>query len=133
MSAAINAEEAHAWRLLGKRGVGRIAIRVDDGVDIFPINYLVHDHAIYFRSGPGSKLIDLTIAPALAFETDGRRFGTAWSVVVKGIARRLGFDDEIEKSGIMELRPQDPDDKFNYVRIEPVTVSARTFRRKVFF
>jgi hypothetical protein len=39
--------------------------------DVFPINYLAHHHELFFRSAPGSKLIDLTLEPNIAFEIDG--------------------------------------------------------------
>ncbi|MEO8908449.1 MAG: pyridoxamine 5'-phosphate oxidase family protein, partial [Microbacteriaceae bacterium] len=85
------------WSLLNGEGIGRLATAVVDPVtgavkpDIFPIDYLVHGGAILFRSAPGSKLIDLTAQPAVAFQAgrrDGRRY---WSVVVHGQAERMGL------------------------------------------
>lgn len=122
------------WSLLDGEGVGRLATAVVDAAsgavtpDIFPINYRVHEGAILFRSGPGSKLIDLTKQSAVAFQADGRRRRVHWSVVVHGHAERLGFDSEIEDSGIRELQATHPTDKWNYVRIEVDGITGIRFR-----
>ncbi len=124
----LDAEEC--WRLLTEQDLGRLAIRARDGVDVFPVNYLVHDRVLYFRSAPGSKLIDLTRAPAVAFEIDGQLAHHVWSVVVHGIATRLGSDAEIEESGIHHLETWFPSDKFNYVRIVPTSITGRNFAKR---
>jgi nitroimidazol reductase NimA-like FMN-containing flavoprotein (pyridoxamine 5'-phosphate oxidase superfamily) len=123
-----NLTEAECWALLTTTTVGRIAVALDDGVDIFPLNFVAKDRYIYFRSAPGSKLVELTANPVVAFEADGRRRLRRWSVVVRGEAKRLDDDDEIEKSGVRELRTTPADDKWNYVRITPRTVTGRRFQ-----
>lgn len=122
-------EPAECWRLLASHDIGRFAVRAGDGVDIFPVNYLVHEKAIYFRSAPGSKLIDLTLAPATAFEVDGQLAHHLWSVIIHGTATRLGNDADIQASGINTLPTWYPNDKFNYVRITPTSVTGRNFPR----
>ena len=122
-------DPAECWRLLGEQSLGRFGVRLADGVDIFPVNYLVHERAIYFRSAPGSKLVDLTRAPAVAFEVDGQLAHRVWSVVVTGIARRLSTEAEILDSGIHELETWYPVDKFNYVRLQPKSVTGRSFSK----
>lgn len=117
------------WRLLAEHVLGRFAVRVGDGVDIFPVNYLVHNRAIYFRSAPGSKLIDLTRQSAVAFEIDGELAHRVWSVVVSGVAQRLDFDSEIQESGIQLLNTWHPGDKFNYVCVRPESVTGRSFSK----
>ena len=123
------------WHLLAKDGVGRLATAVVDPdtgevkPDIFPINFHSHDGAILFRTGPGSKLIDLTAQPAVAFQTDGRRGRLYWSVVVHGHAQRLGLDSDIEQSGILETRAIHPTEKWNYVRIDVDSITGIRFRR----
>lgn len=113
--------------LLRTHELGRLAVRRDETVDIFPINYLVyHDH-LYFRSAPGSKLMDLTANPHVAFEIDGRSGRRVWSVVIHGLATRLSSDEEIESSGILSLQTAHPSDKFNYVAIQTDTISGREF------
>lgn len=115
------------WELLAANDFGRLAVTLDIGVDIFPMNYLVHDREIFLRSAPGSKLADITERPSIAFEVDGRRLRRRWSIVVKGSVDRLGFDSEIVESGILELKSLSPTEKWNYLRISPESVTGRRF------
>ncbi len=116
------------WRLLAKANLGRIAVQTTDGLDIFPINSVVTGEAVFFRSAPGSKLVDIAANPVVAFEVDGRHGGHRWSVVVKGAAHRLDRDDMIESSGVLRLPTATSTEKFNYVRIIPTSISGRRIR-----
>jgi nitroimidazol reductase NimA-like FMN-containing flavoprotein (pyridoxamine 5'-phosphate oxidase superfamily) len=122
-------DEDECWRLLATSKLGRFAVKLADGVDVFPINYLVHHRELFFRSAPGSKLIDLTREPSVAFEIDGEHAHHVWSVVVRGTAHRLASDHEIEESGIQSLETWHPSEKLNYVRIAPESVSGRSFAK----
>ncbi|MEO5535097.1 MAG: pyridoxamine 5'-phosphate oxidase family protein [Pseudolysinimonas sp.] len=120
-------DDTEIWRLLSRQEVGRLAMRRDTGVDIFPVNYLVGRNALYFRSGPGAKLELLTAHPEVAFETDGGRGATRWSVVIRGRVQRLDSDVEIESSGVTRIATWDPSEKLNYLRLDPDTISGRRF------
>ena len=124
----LDLEEAACWEFLGQRGLGRLAISTDDGVDIFPINYLVHNKNLYFRSAPGTKILELTREPRVAFEADNRTFLAKWSVVIRGLARRLASDSEIRDSGVEWLTPWQRGDKFNYFQIVPERITGRFIR-----
>jgi nitroimidazol reductase NimA-like FMN-containing flavoprotein (pyridoxamine 5'-phosphate oxidase superfamily) len=126
-------DDEQCWRHLAECHLGRFAVRAADGVDIFPIYYLTHGRELFFRSAPGSKLIDLTRDPSIAFEIDGERAHHVWSVVVHGTAHRLASDQEIEESGIMLLHTWHPGDKYNYVQIRPESVSGRSFAKSPLF
>jgi nitroimidazol reductase NimA-like FMN-containing flavoprotein (pyridoxamine 5'-phosphate oxidase superfamily) len=115
------------WTRLEDETLGRLAVRTSDGVDIFPVNFTVHDRVLFLRSAPGSKLVDMTSYPAVAFEVDGRQAGMHWSVVVKGEAQRLSSDAEIEASGVLTLHTMTSTAKWNYVRILPDSVTGRRF------
>jgi nitroimidazol reductase NimA-like FMN-containing flavoprotein (pyridoxamine 5'-phosphate oxidase superfamily) len=120
--------EDACWELLRGGSLGRLAVVAADGVDMFPVNYLVDRGTILFRSAPGTKLIDVVRDPVVAFEIDGVDERHRWSVVVRGVARRLDADDEIEASGVLGLETLAPSAKFNYVRITPRVVTGRRFR-----
>jgi uncharacterized protein len=124
-------DDDECWRLLAESSLGRFAVKVGDGVDVFPVNYLAHERALFFRSAPGSKLIDLTKEPNVAFEVDGEHARHVWSVVVRGAAHRLGSDQEIHDSGIAALQTWYPSDKYNYVRISPETITGRSFAKSL--
>ena len=129
----ISAEEC--WKLLAAETIGRLgtvsvdATTGDPSVDVFPVNFLTHEGAIFFRSGPGSKLMDITANDRVAFEIDGQSHIANWSVVVHGRAHRLSQDRDIEESGLLALEPVHPTDKWNYVRIDVESVTGIRFRR----
>ena len=127
VSAVEELDTVACWRLLAATDLGRIAVVVDDGVDIYPINYLTGDHTLYFSSAPGTKMERITAQPRVAFEVDGTTDRRRWSVVVRGVAVRLESDQEIEESGVRSLHSLPPTDKWNYVRIDPETVTGRRF------
>ena len=115
------------WAHLNGETIGRLAVATDIGVDIFPVNFTVHNRAIYLRSAPGSKLVDMIKHPVVAFEVDGRQSGMHWSVVAKGEAVRLSDDAEIQASGVLSLHTATSTVKWNYIRILPDTVTGRRF------
>jgi uncharacterized protein len=117
------------WMYLATATVGRIAIASPDGIDIFPVNFTVHDDRIYFRSAPGAKLERLTAQPDVTFEADGTGRARRWSVVIKGRAERLSDDDEIVRSGVARLETVSPSVKNNFVRITPRELSGRLLLR----
>ena len=117
------------WSLLRTVDLGRLAL-ISDGVPhIYPLNYLIGDRVLYFRSAPGDKLAAIGADNVVAFEADGIYSRQRWSVVIRGTAHRLNYDSEIESSGVMELQSYLASDKWNYVRIDPDVVTGRRFRR----
>ncbi|MBX3100245.1 MAG: pyridoxamine 5'-phosphate oxidase family protein [Salinibacterium sp.] len=120
-------DESTCWELLATTDLGRIAISTAEGPDIFPINFLVKDREIFFSSAPGTKLVELTAEPVVAFEADGVHDRKRWSVVVRGGATRLSFDADITAAGVHELATMTATDKWNYVRIAPTSITGRRF------
>lgn len=123
------------WSILGASGIGRLATVVTDLAtgsvtpDIFPINYLVHERSILFRTAPGGKLMELAAASAVALEADGADGSEFWSVVMRGHAARMLVDDEIEASGILELHTSHPSDKWNYLQVTVDVITGIRFPR----
>jgi uncharacterized protein len=121
-------DEDDCWSLLAKQSIGRLAVRTQDGVDIFPVNFTVKGREVFIRSAPGSKLIDIASDSSVAFEVDGKRLRHSWSVVLKGQATRMSADSDIHDSGVLELRTLTSSAKWNYVRIAAGTITGRRFR-----
>ena len=117
------------WHLLERAEVGRLALSVRDDVDIFPINLVVSDGALYLRTSPGSKLAQLTANPRVALEADRYDDIAAASVIVKGVAERLEQQDDIDKADELRLRPWIPTLKYRWVRIIPTRITGRRFTR----
>ena len=117
------------WTRIATQDLGRLVTRVGDVIDIFPVNYVVDGDTILFRTAEGSKLVELTIHDEVLFEVDDHTDTDAWSVVVRGHARRLTTSDEVAEADRQPLRPWVPTLKYNYVRIEPTSLSGRAFHR----
>ena len=124
--------EDECWSLLRSAALGRLATAAKGLVDIFPVNYLVHEGTILFRTAPGSKLFSLASAPLVAFEADS--FDGRWhsSVVVHGRANVLEDPSEIEASGIRYLVSWSHTPKSNFVRITPTDITGRKVDRSAF-
>ena len=84
-----NLSGEESLELLATKTFGRLVVRRKDDMDLFPLNYLVHEGEIYFRTAEGSKLFSLTLNNDVLFEADNVDGDSqeAWSVVVKGTAR----------------------------------------------
>lgn len=120
---------AESLKLLESQTFGRLVVRRKDDMDLFPLNYVVHEGNIYFRSAEGSKLFSVQLNPEVLFEGDYANFeaGEAWSVIVKGRAEVLKSNAEIAEADSLPLKPWLPTLKYNYVRIVPEHISGRTF------
>ncbi|WP_396643318.1 pyridoxamine 5'-phosphate oxidase family protein [Microbacterium sp.] len=129
----LSAEEC--WSLLDAPTIGRLAVTGADGMpDVFPLNVLAHDGALYARSAEGSKLSVIAERPEAAVEIDGEDDEYRWSVVARGTAARLetdvdaATDAEIEASGVLRLASVNSGGKPYVIRLRPVTISGRRIR-----
>ncbi|GAA1448909.1 pyridoxamine 5'-phosphate oxidase family protein [Leifsonia poae] len=122
-------DTAECWERLKETSLGRLAIDVHGDVDIFPVNFYADGSTLLLRTAPGTKLLALTVHDQVAFETDANTADNAWSVVVKGRARQLELQAEIDEADRAPLTPWIPTLKFRYVRIEPDSITGRTFMR----
>lgn len=116
------------WDLLRSSSLGRLAVCFRGEPDIFPINFIAVDDGLLLRTSQGSKLVQLTINDHIALETDSVGGGEAWSVVVKGTARVLELQSEIQAADELPLRPLVPTLKYVWVKIIPTHVSGRRFK-----
>ena len=119
------------WALLRSNDLGRIAVSAAGLVDIFPINYAVDEgsRTVYFRTAPGTKLLELAINDRIALEIDGHDEHEAWSVVLKGSAERVERQSEMDAAELLGLEPWIPTLKYRWVRIRPLELTGRRFVR----
>ena len=125
--------EGECWSMLQHADVGRLAVRVGEGVDLFPVNYACLQHRLVIRTTHGTKLNALTVHPEVAFEIDGERAGVLWSVVVKGRARTPELASELQQLREHRLFSFSPQAKSAYVVIDPASVSGRRFIKRLEF
>lgn len=121
--------EDECWDLLARGELGRLAIAHDGAPEIFPVNYVVDGPHVLFRTAPGSKLGELSATPRIAFEVDEYDDTFAASVVVKGVAKRLELQREIDAAEALRLTSWIPTLKYRWVRISPTSITGRRFER----
>lgn len=120
--------ERESWELLGSVALGRIVTTVDDEAHIFPVNFVVQNRTVLFRTAEGTKLISAAINHNVLFEADDHNAVEGWSVIVRGIARTLRSDEELDEAAQAQLLPWTATSKTHFVRVSPVRVTGRRFR-----
>ncbi|ANI37740.1 pyridoxamine 5'-phosphate oxidase family protein [Mycolicibacterium vaccae] len=118
---------SECWDLLAGEKIGRLVTTVDGEAHIFPVNFVVDDRTVLFRTAEGTKLSSAVTSKEVLFEADDYRQPEGWSVIVKGTARSLRDEDEIadaEGAGLVSWPTPEPT---RFVRIRPGSVTGRRF------
>ena len=127
--------ESECWSLLRTVGIGRLATpTARGGVEIFPVNHVVDQGSLVFRTAMGTKLTAALDAPEVAFEADnaasnvGDQNDDPWSVVVHGTADLISRETELFDTFELAVHPWHLSNKPYFVRLVPTSVSGRRFR-----
>jgi nitroimidazol reductase NimA-like FMN-containing flavoprotein (pyridoxamine 5'-phosphate oxidase superfamily) len=121
-------DAATCWAYVQGAKLGRLAVvNADGSPDIFPVNHLAHEGAIFFRTARDSKLVHIAHHPLVAFEVDGEADEHYWSVVIRGRAERVTRDDQLRDSGVRSLVSWSPTAKFFVVKVTANAVTGRRF------
>lgn len=127
---AIDADECTA--LLRAAPFVRIAFVVDGAPTVLPINVLLHDDAVFFRTATGSKLGTAAAGGPVAVEADAGDETTriAWSVVLHGTAS-IVTDTSLEEELLgRTFEPWAlPDVKSFWVRVDQHEITGRRIVR----
>jgi uncharacterized protein len=115
--------------LLSGQSTGRVAYLAGDFPMILPVNFVVVDDFVVFRTDPGSKLENIPLQ-AVAFEADGWDQTGAWSVVVQGFAREVtnALGDSYDRLRQAHMPLLAPGDKSHWIAIEIRTMSGRALK-----
>ena len=115
--------EDECRRLLAEHHLGRLAM-------IFPVNYVVDEDMVVFRTDPGSKLDAAAERELVAFEVGAadEASRTGWSVVVRGALAEVTDPGDLERLRALPLYPWAPGEKTRYVRVRPASVTGRRIR-----
>jgi uncharacterized protein len=120
--------EDESWKLLGSMALGRLITSFAGEPEVFPVNYVVQDRTVLFRTAEGTKLFSAVANRSVVFEVDDHTAAEGWSVIVRGRARLLKTDEEIQHAERAQLLPWTATLKPHYVRISPTEVTGRRFR-----
>jgi transcriptional regulator with XRE-family HTH domain len=130
LSTELDREEC--MRLIASGGIGRIAFDGAPGPTVLPVDYVMHDGAIIFRTQVGGPIeqdlrtgledVDLTIGFEVDRIDEVRRRG--WSVLVQGPVRHLTVEElsSVSDSG---MKPWAGGDRETYIKITPKRVTGR--------
>jgi uncharacterized protein len=119
---------SESWNLLTAVAIGRLVTSVDGEPEIFPVNFVVQDRTVLFRTAEGTKLVSSAINNCVLFEADDHGVSEGWSVIIKGTARTLRTNEEIEKAESAQLLPWTATSKQHYVRVLPLSITGRRFQ-----
>lgn len=117
------------WEYLQSSYIGRLAVINGAVPEIFPVNFMVVEETVVFRTAPGTKLRALLGGAAVAFEVDGLNpYGTeVWSVVIKGEPAPFDGDPASLQEAGPDREPWQPGLKEHLVQIHPADISGRRF------
>ncbi len=128
-------EAEECLRLISPGGVGRVAFHEPSGPAILPVNYVLWDEAVVFRTafgGPLDENLRTGVQGAefkIAFEVDriddANREG--WSVLMRGGAHHVSADERAAAAA-SDVRPWAGGERDLYVRIVPVEITGRRIR-----
>ena len=113
--------------LLGRRHLGRLAFIDGELPLILPVNYVLDDGAVIFRTDSGSKLDAAVRSAPVAFEVDGINEidQTGWSVLARGHAEPVTDPAHLDRLRRLPLVPWAPGAKAHYVRVDAAEVTGR--------
>ncbi len=118
---------SESWSLLASVALGRLVTVVDGQPEIFPVNFAVQRQTVLFRTAEGTKLVSAVINNRVLFEADDHGVSEGWSVVVKGMARTLRTDEQLEEAERAQLLSWTATLNLHYVRILPTAITGRRF------
>lgn len=120
-------DHAECVRLLAERQLGRVGIAINGRPVILPINYVMDDEHVIFRTDPGTKLTAAVRNAPVAFEIDGMDnwYRGGWSVLVRGFAEEVTDGTELDRLSRLPLRPWARGEKHHFIRIVPESITGR--------
>jgi uncharacterized protein len=98
----------------------RLGLVTDRGPSILPVNHVVVDGDVYFRTEAGSKLATAASEGLVAVETDGADADqhVGWSVLGHGTASIVTDPEVTERLMSLDFTPWNaPDEKMFWVRV----------------
>jgi nitroimidazol reductase NimA-like FMN-containing flavoprotein (pyridoxamine 5'-phosphate oxidase superfamily) len=113
------------WALLEEAEVARIAWRSGDGIGLVPVNYVVVDGALWFRTDAESELARGCGGQSVVVEVDhvDTESGDGWSILVHGVPELIDVLDVPDM--VVEMRVWAGGPRTQFIRIEPDRVTGR--------
>ncbi|MDQ0028698.1 pyridoxamine 5'-phosphate oxidase family protein [Arthrobacter bambusae] len=119
---------AQCWDLLCSHHTGRFGFSYKGRIMILPVNYLVHNTAIYFRTSPVGSIGDAVPRLTSSFQIDAARpdRSEGWSVLVSGPSSWVQEPDVLAfLRGRAMPEPWGGGERNLFVRIHAAVVTGR--------
>jgi nitroimidazol reductase NimA-like FMN-containing flavoprotein (pyridoxamine 5'-phosphate oxidase superfamily) len=131
-------DEDECVRLIAPGGIGRLVFAGRFDLTVLPINYVLRDGNILFRTTQaGSTDEDLRTGIEhteyrVAFEVDDFETETheGWSVLIQGPAHHLDDPGEQADAIAAGVEPWAGGEREHFVRITPARITGRRIRRR---
>jgi nitroimidazol reductase NimA-like FMN-containing flavoprotein (pyridoxamine 5'-phosphate oxidase superfamily) len=129
-------DEAECLQLIAPGGVGRLAFAGVFDLSVLPVNYLLHEGAIVFRTAPeGTTEEDLRTGIShaeyrVAFEVDNidPQAHSGWAVLVQGPAHHMDTEAEQAEARALGIDSWAGGERDHFIKITPVEVTGRRIR-----
>lgn len=117
--------------LLAEAVIARVAVVVNGVPQVVPVNHVVVDGDVVFRTGSGTKLAAALLESPVSVEVDrvDEAALTGWSVLVSGRASVVTDPDVLERIDREPLVTWAPGPRDDVVRVRVETISGRAIER----
>ncbi|MEW1636844.1 pyridoxamine 5'-phosphate oxidase family protein [Streptomyces sp. NPDC093801] len=120
-------DEEECRRLLGVRGIGRVAVFTMDGPAVHPVNYLMADGEIVFRTGAGTVLARAaSTEAAVEVERIDEVAARGWSVLAVGVLEAVSHPDALERlADAAHAAPWAGGERTHWMKLAPRRLTGR--------
>jgi uncharacterized protein len=119
--------KSECFELLAGEQIGRVAMVDEWGPLALPVNFVLDDHMVVFRTEAGTKLDVASKGGRVGFEVDGidAATQTGWSVLIRGETVEVTEPTELARLQALSLPAWAPGLREHYIRILPAVVTGR--------
>ncbi len=125
-------DEEECYGLLSAATVGRVGFQREGRIEIIPVNYILHERDIIFRTREDGILSDLPGQQGVAFEVDYHEglTGSAWSVLLSGDVQALAHEVAEAIPGVDRVQPWVGGERTRWMRFIPSRITGRLVQRR---
>jgi nitroimidazol reductase NimA-like FMN-containing flavoprotein (pyridoxamine 5'-phosphate oxidase superfamily) len=118
--------ERDCVELLASQVIGRVAVVVEGRAAVFPVNYVLDNGHIVFRTDEGTKLDAARAGTVVTFEVDKSDplYHTGWSVMVTGRLETVTDPHELRRVRALPVRAWGRTGQ-QWVRVPITAISGR--------
>lgn len=120
-------DDVTARQLLGSVRVGRVALPDDPSPTVLPVDHVVHEGIVLFRTVEGAKLDAAEARGPASFQADGvdPSHGTGWSVLVRGHLQEVSEPTADQRAAIDRLHPMVGGERPHLVALTIESITGR--------